>query len=67
MKHLDDAEDLREKNTSVVKMSGDKNDTNLSSDWRPRRKALTKTINCLKDTLDYDYLNEKKSLTVGSM
>ena len=61
------AEDLRENNTSVVKMSEDKNDPNLSSDCRTQRKAFTKALKCLKDTLDDDDLNEKESLPVGSM
>ena len=42
------AEDLRENNTSVVEMSENKNDPNLSNDYRPRRKAFNKALKCLK-------------------
>ena len=61
------AEDLRENNTSVVEMSEDKKDLNLSSDSRPRRKAFTKASKCLKNTLDDDDRNKKEPLPVGSM
>ena len=61
------AEDLREDNTSVVEMSEDRNDPNLSSDCRPQRGAFTKALKWLKDTLDDDDLNEKESPPVGSM
>ena len=38
------AEDLREDNTSVVEMSEDRNDPNLSSDCRPQRGAFSKAL-----------------------
>ena len=61
------AEDLRENNTSVVDLSENKNDPNLSSDCRPRRKVFTEALKCCKCTLDDDDLNEKESLSEGSM
>ena len=37
----------------------DKNDSNLSSDCRPRRKVFTEALTRLEDTFDDDDLNEK--------
>ena len=61
------AEDIREKNSSVLEKSEDKNDPNLSSDCRPRRNVFTKALQCLTDTLDDDDINGKESLPVASM
>ena len=47
-------------NTSGVEKSEDKNYPNLSSDCRPRGTAFTKTLKCLKDTLNDDNLDQKR-------
>ena len=48
------AEELQESNTSEVELSEDKNDSSLSGDCRPRRKAFTHALKCLNDTLHDD-------------
>ena len=58
------AEELQESNTTKVELSEDRNESNLSGDCRPRRKAFTHPLKCLKDFL---YDDEEEFQPVGSV
>ena len=55
------------KTTLSIRNARRQKEPTLGSDCRPRRKASTKALKCLKDTLDDDDLYEKDSLPVGSL
>ena len=57
------AEDLRANDTSVVEMSEDMNDPNLSSDCRQRRKTFTIALKCLWTLMK---ISTKKNCPLGA-